>query len=209
MVEDEKLVCAFLEWSKNLNGESPAIQAYKEYREKENDRWTYRSDRERTFYNALQQEMLKLGFDAETALAIAHQLPLNDGFGAFMSNGTFVWGESTPEQAAREKLQSASANWKRAENTVSSREYWEKYFAKNPKQKPKHLVFYDGDPTSAIYKFQQRNNIGQADVSETEGTLLGFDDHHVADMGKDPRVNAGYDELVEIADKIIAEYYKG
>src|SRR3989344_5544712 len=209
MVEDDKLVSVFIEWAKNLNGESPAIQAYKEYREKENDRWNSRSDRERTFYNALQQEMVKLGFDAETALAIAHQLPLNAGFGAFMSNGTFVWGESTPEQAAREKLQSASANWKRAENTVSSREYWEKYFAKNPKQKPKHLVFYDGDPTSAIYKFQQRNNIGQADVSETEGNLLGFDDHHVVDMGKDPRVNAGYDELMEMADKIIADHYKG
>lgn len=209
MVEDDKLVSAFTEWAKNLNGESPAIQAYKEYREKENDRWTSRSDKERTFYNALQEEMVKLGFDAETALAIAHQLPLNDGFGAFMHNGTFVWASATPEEAAREKLKSASANWKRAKNTISSREYWEKYFAKNPKQKPKHLIFYDGDPTSAIYKFQQKNNIGQADVSETEGNLLGFDDHHVVDMGKDPRVNAGYDELMEMADKIIANHYKG
>ena len=95
--------------------------------------------------HGLQHEMLKLGFDAETALAIAHQLPLNDGFGAFMSNGTFVWGESTPEQAAREKLQSASANWKRAENTTTAKEYWERYFTQHPEQKPKHIVFYNGD----------------------------------------------------------------
>ena len=208
MVEDEKLVSAFIEWAKNLNDESPAIQAYKEYRGKENNRWAYQSDRERTFYNALQQEMSKLGFDAETALAIAHQLPLDNGFGAFMSNGTFVWGESTPEQAAREKLQSASANWKRAESTVSSKEYWEKYFVKDPQQKPKHLIFYNGDPTSAIYEFQRRNNIGKADVSETEGTLLGFDDHHVTEMGKDLRVNAGYDELVEMSHRIIEDHYR-
>lgn len=208
MVEDEKLVSAFIEWAKNLNDESPAIQAYKEYRNRENDRWSYRSDRERTFYDALQKEMLKLGFDPETALSIAHQLPLNDGFGAFMSNRTFVWGESTPEQAAREKLQSASANWKRAENTITAKEYWERYFAQHPEQKPKHIIFYNGDPTSAIHEFQQKYGIGKADTSGTEGQLLGFNDKHVTDMGKDPRTWAGYDDLVEMSHKIIEDHYR-
>ena len=74
---------------------------------------------------------------------------------------------------------------------------------------PKHLVFYDGDPTSAIYEFQQKNNIGRANISETEGKLLGFDDRHVLDMRQDSRAHVGYEELVEMAHRIITNHYRG
>ncbi len=206
MIEDEKLVSAFMEWAKKLGDNSPAVQAYNAaYREK-HDYWK-KPELEKVCFDVLQQEISSLGFDTETADKLTNTILSNDGIGAFIYSGKLDWGNLTPEEAAHGKLKSASANWKRAKETVSSREYWEKYFVKNPKQKPKHLVFYDGDPTSAIYEFQQRNNIGQADVSETEGKLLGFDDHHVANMSKDPRGYVGYDELVEMANKIIAEHY--
>ena len=71
------------------------------------------------------------------------------------------------------------------------------------------MIFYDGDPTSAIHEFQQRNNIGRADVSTDEGKLLGFDDRHILDMREDPRAKVGYDELVEIAHRIITDHYSG
>jgi len=59
-----------------------------------------------------------------------------------------------------------------------------------------------------VLEFQKQNNIGRADTSKTDGQLLGFDDHHVVNMKKDPRANAGYDELIETANKIITEHYE-
>ncbi|MFZ2523478.1 MAG: hypothetical protein WAW92_03780 [Minisyncoccia bacterium] len=207
MVEDEVLVSLFIDWAKNLTISSPVVLAYKAAYGNERD---YRNEEEakRALFDVLRQEMLRLGFDPETAAQVMNSILSNDGIGAFIYKGALDWGNSTPEEAARGKLQSASANWKRAKNPVPSKQYWEKYFEKNPKQKPKHLVFYSGDPTSAIYEFQQRNNIGRADITDTEGKLLGFDDHHVVDMNKDPRANAGYDELVKMADSIIEEHYR-
>ena len=56
-------------------------------------------------------------------------------------------------------------------------------------------------------EFQKKHNIGKSDVSEQEGSLLGFNDRHVLDMAKDPRANRGYDELMEMSEKIIEDYY--
>ncbi len=94
-----------------------------------------------------------------------------------------------------------------AEDTIPAKEYWERYFTQHPEQKPKHIIFYNGDPTTAIHEFQQKNNIGRADVSTEEGKLLGFDDRHVLNMHEDPRAEVGYDELMDIAHRIIAEHY--
>jgi hypothetical protein len=205
MVEDEKLVSKFIEWAKKLNNESPVVQAYKEYREPK-DYWK-RREAQRICLDAIRSEMLKLGFDEETAANLTEEILSNDGMGAFVAYGRLDWGDKTPEEAAYGKLKSASANWKRAENTITAKEYWERYFAEHPEQKPKHIVFYNGDPTSAIHEFQQKYGIGQADTSTIEGQLLGFDDKHVLDMSKDPRAWVGYDELVEMGHRIIAEHY--
>lgn len=204
MVEDEKLVSAFVAWAMSLTEESPAVKAYKDYYD-ERDYWKQRS-MEKDFVDVIRQEMLALGFCEEAADDLTHEVSCN--LQAFTYHGKLDWGDSTPEEAAKSRLRSASANWKRAENTISAKEYWEAYFDQHPEQKPKHLVFYGGTPTTAIHEFQTRHNIGQADTSEKEGDLLGFDDRHVRNMSEDPRARRGYDELVATAHRIIEEHYR-
>lgn len=209
MIEDEKLVSAFIEWAKNLNDESSVIQAYKEYDKeyvkKRSGAFADVKGKEMTFTDVTRQEMLQLGFCEEAANDLMQNISYNLQF--FERNGDLSAYSLTPEEAARSILLSESANWKRAKNTITAKEYWERYFAQNPQLKPKHLVYYDGSPTTAILEWQQRNNIGRADVSETQGKLLGFDDHHVVDMQHDPRASRGYSEFSEIAHRIIAEHY--
>lgn len=42
---------------------------------------------------------------------------------------------------------------------------------------------------------------------QEEGPLLGFDDHFVPNIERDPRGYKGHDELVNTANKVIKEYY--
>ncbi len=207
MVEDEKLVSAFVEWATNLTEESPSIKAYKAYSDERD--YSKQRNKLRDFVSVMREEMIALGFNEETAEDVVNETLSNDKIGMYLYKGNkWSYGDQTEEDAVRQILLSASANWKRAESTVPAKEYWEAYFEQHPDQKPKHLVFYDGTPTTAIHEFQTRHNIGQADTSEKEGDLLGFDDRHVRDMSKDPRANRGYDELVATAHRIIEEHYR-
>jgi predicted nucleic acid-binding Zn-ribbon protein len=205
MVEDEKLITAFVEWAENLTDKSPAIQAFNRYKEN-----NFRGDIEqKTCYEVFKNEIMKLGFPEDVAMDITYSL-FSDASGiyyAYPDSGKLGFGDSKKDVAVQ-KLRSVSANWKRAENTITAKEYWEAYFEQHPDQKPKHVVFYDGTPTTAIHEFQTRHNIGQADTSEKEGNLLGFDDRHVLNMSEDPRAKRGYDELVATAHRIIEEHYQ-
>ena len=202
LMEDQKLISAFTEWARNLNDDSPVIKAYREY---EKNRHNYRNLQETTRICSavIDREISQLGFCEEAAAELG-----NDLLRELIFFGKLHWDDSiTFEEAMQRLLQKSRANWKRAENGIPAREYWKKYFAKNPQQRPKHIIYYDGDPTTAIYEFQQKNNIGRADVSKKEGPLLGFGDRHAADMRKDPRANRGRDELEKTARRIIAEHY--
>ncbi|KKS54833.1 MAG: hypothetical protein UV20_C0029G0012 [Candidatus Magasanikbacteria bacterium GW2011_GWA2_42_32] len=202
MIEDEKLVSAFVEWAQNLTDESPATMALKEYEQKRN--YWKEQDQQRSCIDVFRQEMIKLSFCEEAADDLG-----TDVFVEWMGMGKLHWQEDIAfEEAMQRLLKKSGANWKRAENTISTREYWKVYFEQHPEQKPKHLVFYDGTPTTAIHEFQTRHNIGQADTSKKEGDLLGFDERHVLDMREDPRANRGYDELVATAHRIIEEHYR-
>ena len=117
------------------------------------------------------------------------------------------WRDSFDQEILQGIVKGSGAHWKRAENTISAREYWEIFFSKNPHLQPKHVQYYVGDPTNAVLEFQRQNNIGRADTSKTDGQLLGFEDHHILDMENDPRANAGYDDLIAKADKIIRDHY--
>ncbi len=75
--------------------------------------------------------------------------------------------------------------------------------------KPQHIHFYDGDPTQAVLRFQQENNIGRADTSKEGGSFLGFDDNLVDVWNKDDqRAYPGYKEFISFANAIIDEHYK-
>lgn len=194
MIEDTPLVESFISWGQKLDAQSTVWQAFTRHKEERN--YWRREELGTDCFTTCVGELQELGFQLDAAVPLANQLIKN-----------MYYRDSFDSEMLQLMIKEAGAQWKRAENTIPSKEYWEKYFASNPTLRPKHIHYYDGDPTSAILEFQQENNIGKADTSEKDGQLLGFDDHHVIGMKKDPRANQGYEELVAVANKIISEHY--
>lgn len=195
MVEDIDLINKYKEWAKGINENSEIIQFARRYYNELN------YDRQRSmgqeFDRLCLQEMVKVGFDQDSANAMLRSL----------TQTMMYWNVDISEDKFLEIIDGSSAKYKRARNTIRAKDYWEDYFSKNPDLKPKHIIYYDGDPTNAVYKFQQENNIGSADTSKVDGQLLGFDDHHITDMTNDPRANIGHQELVDLGNRIIKEHY--
>jgi hypothetical protein len=89
-----------------------------------------------------------------------------------------------------------------AENTVSSREYWEKHFQENPDQRPSKIVYYSGgDPSRALNEWREKNGI----VKQTKDPTYGFAEHHVADNSAE--ANMGKDRFASLARKVIDDRF--
>jgi len=194
MIEDTTAVGAFVEWGKKLDESSPLRKLFTAYKEERN--YYQQQGLKEECFTTFVRELRGLGFKPDASIALASKLI-----------GEMYWRDTFDQEVLESIVRGSGAHWKRAENTIPAKEYWESFFSKNPHLKPRHVWYYDGDPTNAVLELQQQTNIGRANTSETEGQLLGFDDHHVLDMEKDPRANAGYDDLVAKADKIIDEHY--
>lgn len=194
MTEDKDLTEKFIAWANGLCENSDMIKLRRELSEERN--YFKQQGMSSSYDSFCLQEIEQLGFSEDAALQLV------DDFQSKIYMKT-IGGEADFEKL----IKSSSARFKRAEITVTAKEYWEDYFSKNPDLKPKHIIYYDGDPTNAIYRFQQENGIGSADTSKVDGQLLGFEDHHVTDMENDPRANVGHQELVDLGNKIIKEHY--
>ncbi len=62
---------------------------------------------------------------------------------------------------------------------ISAEEYWERYFKEHPEEKPAHIIYYDGNPETAVAKTLIKNGIyvgNHGDTSGETGDCLGFDD---------------------------------
>lgn len=104
-----------------------------------------------------------------------------------------------------------------AKNAISSKEYWEKYFNENPNQRPKHVIYYKGNPTDSIKNLLRENGIftedkltgeitGRSDTSKDEGGYLGFN-HNEIDSKEYEESSEEKKKFTEMAKKIIADYY--
>ncbi len=119
------------------------------------------------------------------------ELPLDAGI-VFLPRQTLV-DPKTGSKYASYKSTITDAGERVIESTlpgdpVSSETYWNDYFVAHPELKPKHVVFYDGDPTKAVQEFMGENEIVPKEGdSDDEGGVLGFDENHIEDMKKDPR----------------------
>lgn len=59
-------------------------------------------------------------------------------------------------------MTSAGIKFKKAKQTISSKDYWEKYFDENPDERPSKYVFYQGaDPTKALKDWRSENNLSR------------------------------------------------
>jgi hypothetical protein len=196
MIENSELKNKFMDWAKGLHEESPIIKMAHEYLKDRNnyDELIFRNG----FDSLCRQELQKVGFDQGPSTNLLSDL----------ETGLIYWDKDTSAERFQALIDGSGAKYKRAENTISAKEYWEDFFSKDPNLRPKHIVYYEGSPTSAVYRFQQEQGIGSADTSNVEGQLLGFDDHHVTDVTNDPRANQGHQELIDMGNKIIEEHYK-
>lgn len=129
----------------------------------------------------------------------------------------------------RYALESRGIGFKKAEETISSEAFWTRYFEAHPEERPKHIVFYDGDPTEAVADLMEEHGIGKrtyekgekmsdkapnmegpGDTHETDGDWLGYDANLVLDAGKDKTIQEGHTRFNElalpIATRMIREY---
>ncbi len=89
---------------------------------------------------------------------------------------------------------------------VPAEEFWEEYFKNFPNRKPKHIVYYDGNPTNAVTKFLVESRIKSPYDNSENDSLLGFDANRVADR-KDPRANVGREQLDSLCLEVIDEMF--
>ena len=118
-----------------------------------------------------------------------------------------IWGQED-EKKEYEKIftkyfhQNAESPYELADNTVSSREYWEKYFQENPGYRPSKVVFYPGgDPSRALGEWREKSGI----VKRTEDPTYGFSEHKIADSSAE--ANVGKDRLASLARKVIDDRF--
>ena len=91
---------------------------------------------------------------------------------------------------------------KAAEATVSSQEFWEKYFKESGVKKPNKIVYYKGtDLTTAIKNWR----IEQGIEKRSKDDDMGFPERRVTHNA--PEANVGIDRFRAIAQKIFDERY--
>ena len=112
------------------------------------------------------------------------------------------------EQSVKDVLEDSGALFMRPKESIPSNQYWRAWFEAHPEATPRHIVYYDGDPTASVFRFLATHGIGRADTSTEHGKLLGFADRYVADMHTDPRAFRGQNELMEICRRVIADRFQ-
>ena len=131
-------------------------------------------------------------------------------------------GDEKLRELIRQSLKRRSLGYKKAVNPIPAEEFWKRYFDQHPEQRPKHVVFYDGDPSEAVAKLLRREGIarrsymmlddtlsddlpnvtGPGDTSDEDGPLLGFDSHYLGDPRHDPTLSQEHARFNEIAIRI-------
>jgi len=229
MVEDEKLVGQFVNWWQKKYGGNDLIEIADSWK-KEEDRET-----ESEFFTELAEGLNLLGFEKSSVINLAKEIigRIQERYGFNLSyllakgrgekeltfGGVGKKTETVAIDEALKRLKAFSseelieavkksgANWKRAENSIKAKEYWESFFRENPNLKPNHVYYYNGRPTEAVLTFLTTNGIGKVSTSEEDGSLLGFDDHHVEDIEIDQRAHPYYEEIRKMAKVVIGKHY--
>ncbi len=99
-------------------------------------------------------------------------------------------------------LGDAKVKFKEAENTISSKEFWESYFKKNPDKKPSKIVYYKGeDPTMAFIEWKEKNGLNK----KSKDKNIGFPEKNISSM--DERANVGRDRFKSIAEQAIVNFF--
>lgn len=118
-----------------------------------------------------------------------------------------IWGKEDEKQKYEEILnkyfhKNAENPYELAEDAISSKEYWEKYFQENPEKRPSKIIYYSGgDPSRALNKWREENGI----VKRTEDSTYGFPEHNV--RADSQEANEGKDRFSSLALKVIDDRF--
>lgn len=89
-----------------------------------------------------------------------------------------------------------------AKDTISSKEFWEMHFAKNPAKRPSKIVYYKGaNPTSALREWRMEQGISK----KARGYDIEFSERHIERSA--PQATAGLDRFKTLSEKVIEDYF--
>ena len=218
--KDEERIERFKNWLKGLSKESPEIVAISN-----ND------------YSLIEEKLREIGIpegciDGMVRYSKHYRLLVCVEKGHFGNLGDLseeqraqMSEEEIMDYSIRMYLAGHNADLKLSEDTVPAEEYWEQYFSENPEQRPAHIVYYDGDPSTEVREFLIRNGIareepvfygyerrgdkltGPGDTVERDGKMLGFDAHYIGDGEKDEHLVTEHRRFNEIVLKILKERF--
>ncbi|MBI2436929.1 MAG: hypothetical protein HYV41_04285 [Candidatus Magasanikbacteria bacterium] len=80
------------------------------------------------------------------------------------------------------RLQTLGVYYQRGGTVIPSERFWETYFSKYPDRRPRHVVYYSGDPSIALEQWRQKYGI-KLGLSDEDGstTHAKFPQHKVID----------------------------
>ncbi|MBU0647125.1 hypothetical protein KKC67_01420 [Patescibacteria group bacterium] len=106
------------------------------------------------------------------------------------------------EESIKNSLRKRGILYGEAKNSISSKEFWEDYFTKNPDKRPSKIVYYKGkDPTEALWKWREEQGLNKKTPDED----VGFLERKV--LRKSPEAKAGMDRFQTLAKKVIEDYF--
>ena len=128
MVENTELKNKFTEWAKGLNEESPIIKMAHECTKNRNnyDQYIF----EVSFDDLCRQELQKVGFSQDSSADLLSDL----------ERDLIYWNKDSSVERLQALIDGSGAKYKRAENTIPAKNYWEDFFSKNPNLKHTEAV---------------------------------------------------------------------
>lgn len=92
--------------------------------------------------------------------------------------------------------------YQEAKDTISSKEFWEAHFSKDPAKKPSKIIYYKGtNPTRALKQWRKEKGIDQ----KASDKNVGFSERNIQ-PGK-PQATAGMDRFKVLAEQVIENYF--
>lgn len=99
-------------------------------------------------------------------------------------------------------LKNAGVYFQEAESTVSSKEYWDRYFSENPDKRPSKIIYYKGQsPTAALHAWREENGL----IKTTAETGVGLDEGKVG--VKSAEANLCVERFESLAMEVIDKHF--